>query len=324
MATATLDQVLTTAVDLARAAAEEVAGRPELVGDHLGAVREDERVVTHHFVTTSPGYLGWHWAVTVARVPRGRTATVSEAQLLPGDGAVLAPAWVPWSERLQPGDLGPGDVLPFVDHDERLEQGFEATGDLDVDVMAFFELGLGRERVLSPLGRSEAADRWYRGAGGPTAPTAVSASAPCSTCGFLVLLGGSLRTEFGVCANEWAPDDGRVVSMDHGCGAHSQTDPGPVPTDWPDSAPVIDEMAMDLEISVPGEDEVSEEGTAEVVEAESLEPATAEADVVELEMAEPATAEADVVELEMAEPATGPDAEIEPTDLPPAADPAAE
>ncbi len=308
MATATLDPVLTTAVDLARAAAEEVAGRPELVGEHLRAVREDDRVVTHLFATTAPGYLGWHWAVTVARVPRGRTATVSEVELLPGDGAVLAPAWVPWSERLQPGDLGPGDVLPFVDDDERLEQGFEATGDLDVDVMAFFELGLGRERVLSPLGRSEAAERWYRGTSGPTAPTAVAASAPCSTCGFLLLLGGSLRTEFGVCANEWSPEDGHVVSMDHGCGAHSQTDPGPLPTDWPDSAPVIDEMAMDLDISVAATGDVPADEVVAPVDDVPVDDAVESADDV------PATDEAAAVD----EP------EVEHSDVPQAADPAAE
>ena len=278
MATATLDAVLTTAVDLARAAAEEVAGRASLVGEHVRAVREDDRVVSHLFATTAPGYVGWHWAVTLARVPRGRTATVSEVELLPGDGAVLAPPWVPWSERLQPGDLGAGDVLPFLEEDERLEQGFEATGDLDVDVMAFFELGLGRERVLSTAGRAEAAERWHQGSRGPTAPTAVAASAPCSTCGFLLLLGGSLRTEFGVCANEWSPDDGRVVSMAHGCGAHSQTDVGPVPTDWPDSAPVIDELARDLDFD-PAEAEAVEapavsEAADEVVVPTTDEPPT--------------------------------------------------
>src|SRR5699024_1419039 len=153
---------------------------------------------------------------------------------------------LPWSERLRPGDLGPGDVLPYLAHDERLDQGYEATGEIDVDEMVIFELGLGRERVLSPLGRSEAAERWYAGSHGPTAPTAVAASAPCSTCGFLLLMAGSLRTEFGVCANEWSPDDGRVVSMNHGCGAHSQTDAPPAPSDWPDPAPVVDEM--DLEV----------------------------------------------------------------------------
>jgi len=251
MASATKDAVLASAVDLARAAAEEVAERPELVGEHLGVVVEGERLVSHSFASTAPGYLGWHWTVTVARPPRGRAATVCEVDLLPGLDAILAPSWVPWSQRLRPGDLGTGDVLPFVADDERLEQGFEATGDVDTDAMAFFELGLGRERVPSWLGRSEAAQRWYAGSHGPMAPTAVAASAPCSSCGFLLLLAGSLRTEFGVCANEWSPDDGRVVSMDHGCGAHSQTEVGPLPSDWPDSAPIIDELGVELDFAEP-------------------------------------------------------------------------
>ena len=65
-------------------------------------------------------------------MPRGRTATVCEAVLLPGDDAVLAPAWVPWEERLRPGDIGPGDVLPFRADDPRLEPGFTPTGDPEV------------------------------------------------------------------------------------------------------------------------------------------------------------------------------------------------
>jgi len=33
---------------------------------------------------------------------------------------------------------------------------------------------------------------------------------------------GALSDTFGVCANGNANDDGRVVSFDHGCGAHSE------------------------------------------------------------------------------------------------------
>lgn len=243
---ATKDAVLESAVDLARSAAEDVAGDPALVGEHLGRVLEGERQVAHRFATTSPGYVGWTWTVVLARVPRGRTATVSEVHLLPGDGAVLAPVWVPWSERLQPGDLGPGDVLAYQSDDDRLDQGYEATGDADADEFALLELGLGRARVLSATGRSEAAVRWYAGSHGPMAPTALVASAPCSTCGFLLLMAGSLRTEFGVCANEWSPDDGRVVSMDHGCGAHSETDLAPLPSDWPDMPPAAEQLGLEI------------------------------------------------------------------------------
>jgi len=238
MAAPTLDPVLRAAVDLARAAAEEVAGGPELVGEHLGTAVEGERLVAHQFAATAPGYPGWQWTVTLARVPRGRIPTVNEVALLPGAGAILAPAWVPWAERLRPGDLGAGDVLPYLPDDDRLDQGYEATGDVDADTVAIDELGLGRPRVLSRRGRDDAATRWYGGTHGPTSPVAVAAEKPCSTCGFLVLLAGSMRTVFGVCANEWSPDDGRVVSMDHGCGAHSETDAPAPRSEWP--APPVD------------------------------------------------------------------------------------
>ncbi|MHB1290385.1 DUF3027 domain-containing protein [Georgenia sp.] len=236
--------VLAGAVDLASRAAEEVALAGQ-VGEHQGVVLEGERLLTHLFASLVPGYQGWHWAVTVARPPRGRVATVCEVQLLPGEGALLAPQWVPWAERLRPGDVGPHDVLPYTADDERLEQGYEATGE-DADELAIYELGLGRARVLSAEGRDQALTRWYGGDHGPYAPAAKAASAQCSTCGFFMKLAGSPRTVFGVCGNEWSPDDGRVVSVDHGCGAHSETDAPAPQALWNPSTPVINER--DLEV----------------------------------------------------------------------------
>ncbi|MHC3456249.1 DUF3027 domain-containing protein, partial [Streptomyces prasinus] len=49
--------------------------------------------------------------------------TVDEAVLLPGPDARLAPEWVPWSARLRPGDMGPGDLRPTDAEDLRLEPG---------------------------------------------------------------------------------------------------------------------------------------------------------------------------------------------------------
>ncbi|UNX55343.1 DUF3027 domain-containing protein [Georgenia sp. TF02-10] len=248
------EPVLLGAVDVARAAAEEVA-LPGQVGEHLGAVVEGDRLVTHRFVSLVPGYRDWYWAVTLARPPRGRSATVDEVEMLPGDGALLAPEWLPWSERLEPGDVGPEDVLPYVEDDERLEQGYEATGE-DADEMAIYELGLGRPRVLSAYGRSLAMTRWYQGDHGPYAPTAKAAKAQCSTCGFFMKLAGSPRTVFGVCGNEWSPDDGRVVAVDHGCGAHSETD-GPRPAQlWTPTPPVRDEMDLEILATAPVPPEV--------------------------------------------------------------------
>jgi hypothetical protein len=215
---AKLDSVCAAAVEVARAAAVEVGGGQ--IGEHLGAQPDGERVVTHTFEAAVPGYAGWHWAVTVARVSRSKTVTVDEVVLLPGENALLAPGWVPWSERLRPGDLGPGDLLPTRADDWRLVPGYVASGDPAVDDVAF-ELGTGRERVLSREGRLDAAERWQAGDGGPDTPMARSAPAYCGTCGFMLALAGSLSAAFGVCGNEMAAADGQVVSVEHGCGAHS-------------------------------------------------------------------------------------------------------
>ncbi|HZE51213.1 MAG TPA: DUF3027 domain-containing protein [Jatrophihabitantaceae bacterium] len=213
------DSVCAAAVEIARSAALEVGG--DQVGDHVGVRAEGERIATHAFIASVPGYTGWYWAVSVARVPRSKVVTVDEVVLLPGDAAVLAPEWVPWSERLRPGDLSPGDLLPSEPDDWRLVPGYVASDDPEVDEVAF-ELGLGRERVLSREGRLDAAARWYEGDGGPETAMARNAPAPCGTCGFLLPLAGSLRAGFGVCGNEVAGTDGRVVSVEYGCGAHSE------------------------------------------------------------------------------------------------------
>jgi hypothetical protein len=259
------DAVLLGAVDVARDAARDVASSPDDVGEHLGTTTEADRLVSHHFAATMRGYQGWHWTVTIARIPRGRVATVCEVELLPGDEAILAPAWVPWSERLQPGDVRPGDTLPFRADDPRLEPGWKPSGDEEQDVVAIDELALARQRVLSPQGRDEAAERWYRGSRGPTAPGAVASASECMTCGFVVPLQGPLGQLFGVCANVWSPDDGKVVSLDHGCGAHSETDVEHRPTEWPDPSPFIDESTIE-QVVLPSAEPVEPAEPAEPAE----------------------------------------------------------
>lgn len=239
------DATLLGAVELARAALEGVA-EPGTVGEHLGMEMLSERLAMHWFACTSAGYVGWRWGVSLARVSRGKVATVCETNLLPGPEAVLAPEWLPYADRLAPGDVGVGDVLPLKADDPYLEAGFEATGEEEVDRLAIFELGLGRPRVLSRLGREAAATRWYAGKGGPRAEVALKASARCSTCGYFVPMPGALRAIFGVCANEWSPSDSRVVSLDHGCGAHSETDVD-VLDEGRVTGPILDDLAVDLE-----------------------------------------------------------------------------
>jgi Protein of unknown function (DUF3027) len=216
-----LDQTCADAVGVARSGLSEVD--PEHIGEHLAAIAEGERVVTHLFDCLLPGYRGWRWAVTVTRVSRSRHVTICESALLPGPDALLAQPWVPWQERLRPGDLGPGDLLPTAPDDERLAPGYVQSDDPAVEEVSW-ELGLGRQRVMSREGRLDTAQRWYDGDSGPEAAISLAAprAARCVACGFYLPLAGSLRQAFGVCGNIYAADDGRVVSVDHGCGAHSE------------------------------------------------------------------------------------------------------
>ncbi len=243
------DGVCAQAVNLARQAAIDVAGKGQ-VGDHVDLQAEGERVVTHYFTSTARGYRGWRWAVTVTRVPRARSATVSEVVLLPGPESVLAPTWLPWSDRIAPGDLGTADQLPYQADDPNLEPGYTAVDDEDADRLAIWELGLGRVRVLSPEGRLELAQRWYTSDRGPTSDEAVHAAAACSTCGYFLPLAGALRQVFGVCGNEWSPSDARVVSVDHGCGAHSETDIDRIEAD-PLPPPILDETGYEAVVRLP-------------------------------------------------------------------------
>ncbi|WP_199849721.1 DUF3027 domain-containing protein [Blastococcus sp. Marseille-P5729] len=216
-----IDQTLATAVDLAREALLEDVPAVQ-VGGHLGVVEEPSGfgfAATHRFAASLPGYVGWDWAVSIARAPGG-DPTVSEVVLLPGDGSIRPSQWIPWADRLRPEDLHPGDVVPSDPDDERLAPGYTLSDDPQVEAVAW-ELGLGRERVLSREGRLDAAARWRNGTRGGQTAMARHAPAGCGTCGFYLPLAGSLQGMFGACANEISPADGQVVSADYGCGAHS-------------------------------------------------------------------------------------------------------
>ncbi|MBT0566406.1 DUF3027 domain-containing protein [Williamsia sp. CHRR-6] len=223
---------LVEAVEFARAAVEADSGSdsaPSAVGGHLRADVEGDYTVSHYFEADIAGYRGWVWCAVLATSPVAPgiepTITVSEIALLPGADAVVAPTWVPWAERIAPGDLGPGDVLAAPADDIRLVPNHIDTSYLDADEYdqvseVALELGLGRKRLLSREGRDLAAQRWFDGDFGPDADMAAASKLACGSCGFYLPLAGGLRVAFGVCANEFAAD-GRVVASSYGCGAHS-------------------------------------------------------------------------------------------------------
>ena len=230
---------LLAAVDIAR---DALIDDGQVPGTHRRGVAEGDWAAAHYFDADLAGYRGWRWCVVLATSPGSEEITVSEVVLLPGEGSLLAPEWVPWEERVRAGDLGPGDLLAPPADDPRLVPGFMGTGDPQIDEVAV-EVGFGRRQVLSLWGRADAAQRWHDGEFGPGSAMARSTRRTCRDCGFFVPLGGALGVMFGVCANEYAAD-GHVVDAEYGCGAHSDT-PAPKGAGSPQFDP-FDDGVLDL------------------------------------------------------------------------------
>lgn len=257
------DDVIAMARQAAVDAAAEDAGTggafpaagEAMVGEYLGALREGQVAAIARFGSRQRGYHGWAWTVILANVADGEPWTVSEVVLLPGTEALLPPEWVPWQERIRPGDLGAGDLLPTEPDDERLVPGYLQSDDPAIEesernefIGVATELGLGRPRVMSRDGRADLAQRWHEGEFGPAAEMAQQSAGPCVSCGFYLPLAGSLGAGFGVCGNEYSPADGRVVDVGYGCGAHSEAAAELVEEYQPPAAAVsvLDEEQLDV------------------------------------------------------------------------------
>ncbi|WIJ44940.1 DUF3027 domain-containing protein [Curtobacterium citreum] len=123
--------------ELARKALLEVT--PEsTVGQPVGTVDEGDGVVSVQFSNRMPGYPGWRWTVSVAQV-EGDEPTVLEVELLPGDGSLLAPEWVPWSERLAEYRAGHDDAEAESDEDDDESDEDDDESDEDDDEDADYE-----------------------------------------------------------------------------------------------------------------------------------------------------------------------------------------
>jgi len=211
------------AAELARGAAIEDSKNEKFVGSLLSVDTDDDHIATYLFEAFLPGYVDWRWAVTVAKVDQDSPATVCDVVLLPGPDSLRAPEWIPYSARVTKEDVSAGTIVPTEVDDARLVPASAVLpGDEDLDLHELFELGAGRLRVLSIEGRDQAAKRWIDGDRGPNTDIARWAPKNCGTCGFYLPISGSLRQAFGACANAISPEDARVVSVNHGCGAHSE------------------------------------------------------------------------------------------------------
>jgi hypothetical protein len=129
-----VDAELLAAHDLALAALHEITPA-HTVGRPAGYTVEDEGVVSLRFENSLAGYPGWYWTVSVARV-EGEAPTVLEVELLPGDGALLAPDWVPWAVRLadyQAAQAAVAEAAEPEGEDDAFDEGDLDEGELDDD-----------------------------------------------------------------------------------------------------------------------------------------------------------------------------------------------
>lgn len=121
--TSKVDEILAAAKDVALQGVREIAPAHAIgLVHHVRA--EEERLSTHLFECTLPGYRGWFWFATLSRAPRSRVATICEVGLLPGDDALIAPDWVPWADRVRPEDLQENaESAEAIEAEESAESG---------------------------------------------------------------------------------------------------------------------------------------------------------------------------------------------------------
>ena len=113
--------------ELARRALTEITP-DETIGAEADPIDDEPGVTSVRFATLLPGYPGWHWTVSVAHLD-GEEPSVLEAELMPGDGALLAPDWVPWADRL--ADMKAQEAHGDDEDDESDEDDDESDEDDD-------------------------------------------------------------------------------------------------------------------------------------------------------------------------------------------------
>ncbi|MBS1906984.1 MAG: DUF3027 domain-containing protein [Actinobacteria bacterium] len=127
LAVPVLTERLLGARDLALTALYEITPAAS-VGPAAGYLPEADGVISLRFENRLGGYPGWYWTVSVAQVG-DEEPTVLEAELLPGDGALLAPEWVPWAERLAEYRAHQAELAASAQHDADANDSEELSSD---------------------------------------------------------------------------------------------------------------------------------------------------------------------------------------------------
>lgn len=101
------------------------------VGQFVELIDEGDEVYTYLFETKQKGYVGWRWSVTV--FDGLEEPSVSEVLLMPGPDSLVAPNWVPWSERLADWKALQAELERQAAEEAAAEDGEDADEDADED-----------------------------------------------------------------------------------------------------------------------------------------------------------------------------------------------
>ncbi|MDN6235000.1 MAG: DUF3027 domain-containing protein, partial [Bifidobacterium crudilactis] len=118
-----MSQQLSGPQELAKSVALDVASEPDEVGEFVVAHDDGDNITDFRFASRVRGYENWQWSVTLFHDEELDSWTVDESSLIPAEGALLPPQWIPWKDRLLPEDLSVTDSLGTEADDPRIEQG---------------------------------------------------------------------------------------------------------------------------------------------------------------------------------------------------------
>jgi hypothetical protein len=149
--------------DFARNALIEATSKSK-VGNFIEVIEEGEGLATYLFENNQKGYVGWRWSITVFKLDDSSPVTVSELLLMPGPDSLVAPDWVPWSERLadykalqieleKQAALDALEADPADDDDEDIEDVEVADSEEDSEAEA--PAALEEDLAVSDLEESE-------------------------------------------------------------------------------------------------------------------------------------------------------------------------